>query len=115
MRRRNGRDRRKTPPRSSCAARSPRADEASEQERSGKRQMVTISQKDVVATVTVAGIVVRYGFYLIGAITLALIAIAMTTIWSWRAHTIDAKPAFRIAAPELARLSVRSKVILSWR
>ena len=77
--------------------------------------MVTISQKDVVATVTVAGIIVRYGFYLIGAITLALVAIAITTIWSWRAHTIDAKPAFRIAAPELARLSVRSKVILSWR
>ena len=76
--------------------------------------MVTISQKDVVATVTVAGIIVRYGFYLIGAITLALVAIAITTIWSWRAHTIDAKPAFRIAAPELARLPVRSKVILSW-
>jgi hypothetical protein len=30
------------------------------------------------------------------------------------ARTIDAKPAFRIAAPELARLPVRSKVILSW-
>ena len=63
--------------------------------------MVTISQKDVVATVSVAGIVVRYGFYLVGAITLALIAIAITTIWGWRARTIDAKPAFRIAAPEL--------------
>jgi len=76
--------------------------------------MVTISQKDVVATVTAAGIIVRYGFYLVGAITLALIAIAITTIWGWRARTIDAKPAFRIAAPELARLPVRSKVILSW-
>ena len=76
--------------------------------------MVTISQKNVVATVTAAGIIVRYGFYLVGAITLALIAIAITTIWGWRARTIDAKPAFRIAAPELARLPVRSKVILSW-
>ena len=76
--------------------------------------MVTISQKDVVATVSAAGIVIRYGFYLIGALTLALIAIAMTTVWGWRARTIDAKPAFRIAAPELARMPMRSKVILSW-
>jgi hypothetical protein len=76
--------------------------------------MVTMTRKDVVATVSVAGIIVRYGFYLIGALTLALIAIAITTAWGWRVRTIDAKPAFRIAAPELARLPLRSKVILSW-
>ena len=76
--------------------------------------MVTITQKDVVATVSAAGLVIRYGFYLTGALTLALIAIAMTTVWGWRARTIDAKPAFRIAAPELARMPMRSKVILSW-
>ena len=76
--------------------------------------MVTISHKDVVATVSAAGLVIRYTFYLVGALTLALIAIAITTIWGWRARTIDAKPAFRIAAPELARLPMRSKVILSW-
>ena len=76
--------------------------------------MVTISQKDVVATVSAAGLVIRYTFFLVGALTLALIAIAMTTIWGWRARTIDAKPAFRIAAPELAKLPTRSKVILSW-
>jgi hypothetical protein len=77
--------------------------------------MVTISQKDVVATVSAAGLVIRYGFYLTGALTLALIGIAIITIWGWRVQTIDAKPAFRIAAPELARLSTRSKVILSGR
>jgi hypothetical protein len=76
--------------------------------------MVSISQKDVVATVSAAGLVIRYGFYLTGGLTLALIAIAMTTVWGWRARTIDAKPAFRIAAPELARMPMRSKVILSW-
>lgn len=76
--------------------------------------MVTITQKDVVATVSVAGIMVRYGFYLVGAVVLALIGITITTAWGWRARTIDAKPAFRIAAPELARLPLRSKVILSW-
>ena len=77
--------------------------------------MVTITQKDVVATVSVAGVIVRYGFYLIGALTLALIAIAITTVWGSRVRTVDEKPAFRIAAPELARLPMRSKVILSGR
>ena len=76
--------------------------------------MVTISQKDVIAGVTTAGLVIRYGFYLTGALTLALIGIAMLTIWGWRARTIDAKPSFHIAAPELARMPMRSKVILSW-
>ena len=111
MRRRNGRDRRKTPPRSSCAARSPPADE-----RLGTRTVREtadgpISQKELVTAVTVAGIAVRYRFYLIGAITLALIAIAMTTIWNRRAHTIDEKAAFALPRRILAQLSVRSKVI----
>lgn len=77
--------------------------------------MTTISQDRIVATASVAGLVIRYGFYLIGALTLGLIAIAVTTVWDWRARTIDAKPAFRIAAPDLSRLPMRSKVILSGR
>jgi hypothetical protein len=76
--------------------------------------MVTMTGKDVVAGVSAAGIVIRYSFYLVGAITLGIIAIAMTTVWGWRARTIDEKPAFRIASPDLARLPMTSKVILSW-
>ena len=76
--------------------------------------MVTITQKDVVATVTIAGMIVRYGFYLVGALVLGMIGLSITAVWGWRARTIDAKPAFRIAAPELAKLPMRSKVILSW-
>ena len=76
--------------------------------------MVSISHKDVVATVSVAGVAIRYGFYLTGALTLGLITVGMTTVWGWRSRTIEAMPAFRIAAPELVRLPMRSKVILSW-
>ena len=45
------------------------------------------------------------------AAALALVAIAITTVWGWRARTIEAKPAFRIAAPELARLPVRLALV----
>ena len=76
--------------------------------------MVTITGKDVVATVSVAGLVIRYGFYLVGALVLGLIGLSMTTIWSWRARTIDERPAFRIASSDLNRLPLISKVILSW-
>jgi len=76
--------------------------------------MVTITGKDVVAGFSAAGILIRYSFYLVGVITLGIIALSMTTVWGWRARTIDERPAFRIASPDLNRLPLTSKVILSW-
>ncbi len=77
--------------------------------------MVTVSREHVATTVSVAGIVVRYGFYLVGALVLALIGIAIITVWGGRVRVVEEKPAFRIAAPELSRLPMRSKVITSGR
>jgi hypothetical protein len=76
--------------------------------------MVTITGKDVVAGFSAAGILIRYSFYLVGVITLGIIALSMTTVWGWRARTIDERPAFRIASSDLNRLPLISKVILSW-
>jgi hypothetical protein len=75
--------------------------------------MTTITKERVVASVSIAGIIIRYGFYLIGALVLASLPIAVTSLWGGRVKTVDEKPAFRIAAPELSRMPMRSKVITS--
>ncbi len=56
------------------------------------------------------GIIIRYTFYLVGAIVLGLIGITILTISNYGPKQVNETPAFRIDAPDLARLAVKSTV-----
>ncbi|MBI4274507.1 MAG: hypothetical protein HY659_07385 [Rhizobiales bacterium] len=60
-----------------------------------------------------AGIVIRYTFYAVGALVLGLIGLSILTISGYRVKQLDETPAFRLAAPELSRLPVKSNVFTS--
>jgi hypothetical protein len=76
---------------------------------------MALSQQRVVSGVTVAGIIVRYGFYLIGAVFFGLIAMGFLWLWNFPMKRINAQPAFRINSPDLARLPLRSQVATGGR
>ncbi|MBZ0141690.1 MAG: hypothetical protein K8H87_18270 [Pseudorhodoplanes sp.] len=72
---------------------------------------MALSQQRLASSVSAAGIVVRYAFYLLGAIVFGLTAFAILSIWNNRTKRIDAPPAFRLTAPELSRLPLRSQIV----
>lgn len=76
---------------------------------------MSLSRQRVVSNVLIAGIVVRYGFYLIGAIVLALIGIAIVVFWSDRVRVARDKVSFHISSSDLARLPVSERVVTGGR
>jgi hypothetical protein len=50
----------------------------------------------------VAGVVIRYGFYAIGAVVLAMVGIGLLSLWRIAPKPVDAPPAFHIAASGVA-------------
>ncbi|GIK82579.1 MAG: hypothetical protein H3C55_14485 [Pseudorhodoplanes sp.] len=76
---------------------------------------MTSPQQRLASTVSVAGIVIRYAFYLFGALAFGLVALGMLAIWNSRAKRVDAQPAFRMTAPELSRLPQRSQIVTGGR
>ena len=52
--------------------------------------------------VPVAGVVIRYAFYAVGALVLGLIGIGILSVWRVVPKAVDAPPAFRITAGEFA-------------
>ena len=75
----------------------------------GEYQTVAIS------SFTIAGVVVRYGFYAVGALVLGLIGIGILSVWSIVPKAIDAPPAFRITAGEFASKPTSGHVVSSSR
>jgi hypothetical protein len=59
---------------------------------------------------TNAGVAIRYSFYLGGALVFAIIVVAIAYVWFNRVQHIDTPPAFRVAAPQLARLAASGHV-----
>jgi hypothetical protein len=62
---------------------------------------------------TIAGTVIRFGFYAVGAIVLGAIGLSIMALWKIPPKPIDAPPAFRVAAPGLNRLPVTGHVMTS--
>jgi hypothetical protein len=65
----------------------------------------------VPAPIWYAGAFIRYAFYLLGALVFAVMLVGVLTVSNARVKTVEQQPAFRLDAPELARLPVRSHVI----
>jgi len=61
------------------------------------------------------GIAIRYSFYLIGALVIGMIGIAIISVYGSRTRTLDERPSFHLAAQHLARLPVRSQVLTGGR
>ena len=77
--------------------------------------MTSLSREQITSTVSIAGIVVRYGFYLTGALVLAMIGIAIVMFWGDRIRVTSERPAFQIASSDLARLPVSERVVTGGR
>jgi hypothetical protein len=74
---------------------------------------LTLPNVSVSSAANGAGIVIRYSFYLVGALVLGLIGLSILTISGYRVKQLNEAPAFRLAASELARLPVKSSVFTS--
>src|SRR5262252_5947678 len=67
------------------------------------------------SSVTLAGLIIRYGFFIVGALVLSAIGADMFAIWKIQPTPIDDPPAFRVAASSLTQLPVSGHVIGSGR
>jgi hypothetical protein len=67
------------------------------------------------SALTVAGGVIRYGFYAVATLVLLLIAYGFTSLWQWVPKAVDAPPAFKIMAAEIASKPATSHVVKSSR
>jgi hypothetical protein len=65
--------------------------------------------------ISIAGIVVRYGFYAVATLVLAGVGVAMLSTWKARPKPVDDPPAFRIASPSVAELPVSGHIVTSGR
>jgi hypothetical protein len=72
-------------------------------------------QNRVTSVVTNTGIVIRYSFYLLGALVFVMIAIGAAYVWSNRVVQIDTPPAFRIASSNITRLPTSGNVVAGGR
>src|SRR5262245_8820378 len=73
-------------------------------------ELETVSSK-----LSVVGIVIRYGFYTVGALVIGGIGLMMLSAWNWLPAAVDDAPAFRISAPSVAQLPPSGHVITSGR
>lgn len=71
---------------------------------------ISVSNINASSVASGTGIIIRYTFYLVGAVVLGLIGITILTISNYRPKQVNETPAFHIDAPDLARLSVKSTV-----
>ncbi|MDC7785789.1 hypothetical protein PQJ75_09970 [Rhodoplanes sp. TEM] len=65
------------------------------------------------AAVSTVGILVRYSFYLVGALVLGLIGLAILRVSSYQLTRTEDAAAFRVAVPSLDRLGTRGMVVAS--
>jgi hypothetical protein len=71
---------------------------------------------DQLATaVSLAGLFVRYSFYLFGALVMGIIAFALLWGWNHRVKVVADAPAFRITDGSVGRLPVTTEVITGGR
>lgn len=78
----------------------------------GQYETITAGE---VSPIAVAGAVIRYSFYAVGALTLGAIGLGVMAIGSWVPKAVDAPPAFRINAGEFASKATSGHVVTSSR
>ena len=61
------------------------------------------------------GVIIRYAFYLIGAVVIGMIGIGIVSAYSSRTRTVDERPSFHLAAQHLASLPTRSQILTGGR
>jgi hypothetical protein len=73
------------------------------------------SRSNVSSAISHSGTIIRYAFYLAGALAFALIAIVIIKVYGFVSFNsvkiVDTTPSFRLVDSELARLPTRSKVV----
>lgn len=74
-----------------------------------------MSDTSLTRVVTGTGIIVRYSFYLVGALVIGMIGIGILSAYGSRTRTVDERPSFHLAAQHLARLPTRSQIITGGR
>jgi hypothetical protein len=74
-----------------------------------------MSDTSLIRVVTGTGLVVRYSFYLIGAVVIGMIGIGILAAYNSRTRTVDERPSFHLAAQHLSRLPSRSQIITGGR
>jgi hypothetical protein len=77
--------------------------------------MTSLSQERLQTGVSAAGIVIRYSFYLLGALFFGMIALGTFWVYGARLQKVDAQPAFRIANGDISKLPMRSQVVTGGR
>ena len=77
--------------------------------------MPSLSQDHLQTGVNTAGILIRYSFYLFGALFFGLIVLGIFWVYGARVQKVDAQPAFRIANGDIAKLPMRSQVVTGGR
>jgi hypothetical protein len=74
-----------------------------------------MSLETVSSTISVVGLVIRYGFYAVGTLVVGGIGLMTLSAWNWLPAAVNDAPAFRISAPSLAQLSLSGHVVTGGR
>jgi hypothetical protein len=90
-----------------------RANKNSEAEGGRVRVRYSMNSETVLATVSVAGSLIRYAFYLVAALVVGGIGLIVLWGWNYRVKPVDAQPALRLASSSLAHLPVSGHVVSS--
>src|SRR5262245_26025517 len=98
-----------------CCARKPQTEPSPERRVRIRSHPKPVTVERAASPISVAGAIVRYGFYLVGALALGLIGMAVVSVWRMVPAAVDAPPAFRLAAPGLAHLPATGHVVRSSR
>jgi hypothetical protein len=72
-----------------------------------------MSLETVSSNISMAGSVIRYGFYLVGAFVMGAVGLVMFSVWNWLPAAVNDPPAFRVSSSNLAQLAVSGHVVTS--
>jgi len=75
----------------------------------------SFSRPSLTGVVAGTGVLIRYAFYLVGALVLGALGIAMLSAYNGRTRTVDDQPSFRIASSFLARFPARTQIVSGGR
>jgi hypothetical protein len=70
---------------------------------------------NLAAAAASAGTVIRYSFYLFGALLFGAVLFGMNSLYGMRVQKVDARPAFQLSTPYLERLPVNAQVVTGGR
>jgi hypothetical protein len=75
----------------------------------------SFSRPSLTGVVSGTGVMIRYGFYLVGALVLGAVGLAMMSAYNGRTRTVDDQPSFHLASSQFARFPARTQIISGGR